>query len=106
MQSCGCGRDQEVGGRGSQTVPTKSPGEVYEAWNQRRGDERDGFGRGCGSVSATRAEPCQNSTERYTNAQPIPGGEPTARIEAVKPCTWLRPATGPISPAAKKPATA
>ena len=24
----------------------------------------------------------------------------------MKPCTWLRPATGPISPLAKKPANA
>ena len=30
---------------------------------------------------------------------------PKARIEAVKPCRWLRPPTGPISPPAKKPAT-
>ncbi|GLU46857.1 hypothetical protein Nans01_12080 [Nocardiopsis ansamitocini] len=35
------------------------------------------------------------------------GGQPVkARTQAVKPCRWLRPATGPISPAAKKPPTA
>ena len=30
---------------------------------------------------------------------------PKTRIDAVKPCRWLRPPTGPISPAAKNPAT-
>ncbi|MGH3935222.1 MAG: glycerophosphodiester phosphodiesterase [Pseudonocardiaceae bacterium] len=30
---------------------------------------------------------------------------PNTRIDAVNPCRWFRPATGPISPAAKNPAT-
>ena len=85
---------------------------IYDAADRPVGSDRTGQpagGRGLRRAAARAglrgaAGGTRPSDQRLTRASE-PRGQLNASTEAVLPCSRVRPPTGPISPAAKKPAT-